>query len=75
LGLIVVKGSKKGERYEKSDNEAESKKDSKARGEGVMNTIRKVWDMTERDVHNVCLEINVMKILQNERKPKSMGGT
>ncbi|MCK4828027.1 hypothetical protein KA005_70510 [bacterium] len=30
-------------------------------------TIRKVWDNTERDVYSVCLEINVMKILQNER--------
>lgn len=57
----------------KSNHEAESKRDSKARGEGVMNTIRKVWDMTERDVYNVCLEINVMKILQNERKQKSRG--
>ena len=37
-------------------------------------TIRKVWDVTKRDEYNVCLEINVMKIPQNERKQKSMGG-
>ena len=37
-------------------------------------TIRKVWDVTEKDdEYNVCLEINIRKIPQNEREQKSMG--